>query len=87
MTARSGAQGINSVEENSIDRKNLLDDLKIERAKLFKEFLIHPRNTRLTLTIKILDDEIADCAEWIRTKNKGTEIPEKNIIPVQNNSS
>jgi len=56
--------------ENSIDRKKVRDDLKIERAKLFEQFLKHPKDTRLALTVKIMDDPIANCTEWIRSKEK-----------------
>ena len=59
--------------ENSIDRKKIRDELKFERAKLYEQFLKHPMDTRLALTIKIIDDEIADCTEWMRTKEKSTE--------------
>jgi hypothetical protein len=67
--------------ENSINRKKACDELKIERAKLFKQFSEHPKDTRLALTIKIIDNQIADCAEWIRTKNTSAEITKKNIAP------
>jgi hypothetical protein len=56
------------VAENSIDRKKVCNDLTIERAKLFKQFSKHPMDTRLALTIKIIDNQIADFAEWIRTR-------------------
>ena len=59
--------------ENSIDRKKVRDDLKIERAKLFEQFLKHPKDTRLALAVKIVDDQIANCTEWIRTKEKSAE--------------
>jgi hypothetical protein len=56
--------------ENSIDRKKIHDELKFERAKLYED-------TRLALTIKIIDDEIADCTQRMRTKEKSTEIAEE----------
>ncbi len=59
--------------ENSIDRKKVRDDLKIDRAKLFEQFLKHPTDTRLALAVKIVDDQIANCTEWIRTKEKSAE--------------
>lgn len=61
--------------ENSMDRKKVCDELKINRAKLFGQFLKHPTDTRLALAIKLLDDQIADCTEWIRRKDKNVEIP------------
>ena len=75
-----------SVAENSIDRKKIRDELKFERAKLYEQFLKHPMDTRLALTIKIIDDEIADCTEWMRTKEKSTEIAKENVTPLQKNS-
>ena len=72
--------------ENSIDRKKIRDELKFERAKLYEQFLKHPMDTRLALTIKIIDDEIADCTEWMRTKEKGTEIAKEDVTPLQENS-
>ena len=38
--------------KNSIDRKKVRDDLKIDRAKLSEQFLKHPKDTRLALAIK-----------------------------------
>jgi hypothetical protein len=66
--------------ENSIDRRKVRDDLK---AKLFKHFLKHPMDTRLALAIKIIDDQIANCTEWIRTKEKSAEIEKKNTARVR----
>jgi CRISPR/Cas system-associated endonuclease Cas1 len=65
--------------ENSIDRKKARDDLKIDRAKLFEQFLKHPKDTRLALAVKIIDDQIANCTESIRTKEKNAEKKRKNI--------
>jgi hypothetical protein len=59
--------------ENSIDRKKVRDDLKIDRAMLFEQFLKRPKDTRLALATKIIDDQIANCSEWIRTKEKSAE--------------
>jgi hypothetical protein len=74
------------MKENSIDREKVCNDLKIQRAKLFKQFSKHPKNIRLALTIKIIDNEIADCAEWIRTNDTSEEIAKKNIAPVKQKS-
>ena len=64
---------------NSIDRKKIRDELKIERTKLFKQFAKHPKDTRLALAVKILDDQIADYTEWTQTNDKNTEIERKNV--------
>ena len=70
------------MDGNSIDRKNVCDEMKIQRTKLFDQFSRHPKDIRLALAIKILDDQIADCTEWSRTNHKNTEIDKKNIVLV-----
>jgi len=75
------------VAENSIDRKKARDDLKIKRAKMFEQFLEHPMDTRLALAIKIIDDQIADCAEWIQTKDKSAATEKKNSDQVRRTPS
>jgi hypothetical protein len=65
---------------NLIDRKQARDELKIQRTKLFEQFSKHPKDTRLALAVKILDDQIADCTEWSRTNDKNTEIEKKDIV-------
>ena len=59
--------------ENSIDRQKIRQDLKIARTKLFEQFLKHPNDARLALAVKIIDDQIENCTEWIRTKEKSAE--------------
>jgi len=59
--------------EHSIYRKKDRDDLKIARTTLFEQFLKHPEDTHLALAIKIIDDQIANCTEWIRLKKKNAE--------------
>ncbi|HWY06346.1 MAG TPA: hypothetical protein VNY24_05770 [Candidatus Acidoferrales bacterium] len=59
--------------KHSIYGKKDRHDLKIARTTLFEQFLKHPEDTRLALAIKIIDDQIANCTEWIRTKEKGAE--------------
>ena len=73
--------------ENSIDRKKIRDELKFERAKLYEQFLKHPMDTRLALTIKIIDDEIADCTVWMRTKEKSTENSKRERYPTSKKNS
>jgi hypothetical protein len=59
--------------ENSIDKQKVRHDLKIARTKLLDQFLKHPKDTRLALSIKIINDQIANCTELIRTKEKSAE--------------
>ncbi|HET9801781.1 MAG TPA: hypothetical protein VFP96_00960 [Candidatus Acidoferrum sp.] len=65
---------------NQIDRKKVSDELKIQRTKLFGQFSKHPKDTRLALAIKILDDQIASCTEWSRANDKNTEMKKKDIV-------
>jgi hypothetical protein len=68
------SQGVTiSMAEHSIDRKKVRHDLKIARTKLSEQFLKHPKDARLALAVKIIDDQIANCSEWIRTKEKSAE--------------
>jgi hypothetical protein len=68
------SQGVTiSMAENSIDRQKVRHDLKIARTKLFEQRLKHPKDARLALAVKIIDDQIANCTEWIRTKEKSAE--------------
>ena len=64
---------------NSIDRKKVRDELKIQRTKLFQQFSKRPKDTRLALAIKILDDQIADCTQWSRTNDKNTGIEKRTL--------
>ena len=66
--------------EHSIDRQRVRHDLKIARTKLFEQFLKHPKDTRLALAVKIIDDQIANCTEWIRTKEKSAEIEFQKLL-------
>jgi hypothetical protein len=45
---------------------NKRDDLKRQRTTLFDEFERNPRDIRLALKIKSIDDEIARCTETLR---------------------
>jgi len=45
---------------------NKRDDLKKQRTTLFDEFERNPRDIRLALKIKTIDDEIARCTETLR---------------------
>ena len=65
--------------EHSIYRKQDRHDLKIARTMLFKQFLKHPEDTRLALAIRIIDDQIANCTERIRTKEKSAEKGSKTL--------
>ena len=76
-----------NVAANSIVRKKVRDDLKLDSTKLFEQFLKHPKDARLALAIKIVDDQIADCNERIPAENKSAEITEKNSVGLREKSS
>ena len=59
--------------EHSIDRQKVRHDLKIARTKLSEKLLKYPTDTRLALAVKIIDEQIANCTEWIRTKENSAE--------------
>jgi hypothetical protein len=75
------------VTEKSINRKKERGDLKIKRNKLFEQFERHPVNTRLALAIKVIDDELEECSEQVRTENKNAETKGKSAAPVRKDSS
>ena len=76
-----------SVTEKLINRKKERGDLKIKRNKLFEQFERHPVDTRLALAIKVIDDQLAECHEQVRTENKKAGIREKNDAPLRKNST
>lgn len=50
------------VETSSVWKKKR-DDLKTKRDLLFKQYTKHPRDIQLSLEIKAIDDEIAECTQ------------------------
>lgn len=46
------------------------EELKAQRNLLFKRFLRHPQDIRLALKIKIIDDQVAACAEQMEQEIK-----------------
>jgi hypothetical protein len=46
------------------------EELKAQRNLLFKQFLRNPQETRLALKIKIIDDQVAACAEQMEKERK-----------------
>ena len=46
--------------ETAIEEKRKRDDLKAKRDLLFGRYLKHPRDTRLAIEIKTIDDQIAE---------------------------
>ena len=46
------------------------DELKAQRKLLFERFLRNPLDTSLALKIKIIDDQVAACAEQMEQERK-----------------
>lgn len=44
------------------------EELKAQRNLLFRQFLRNPKETHLALKIKIIDDQVAACAEKMERK-------------------
>jgi hypothetical protein len=51
------------MSETPINARRKRDELKAKRNLLFQRFLENPRDTRLALKIKIIDDQVAQCTE------------------------
>jgi hypothetical protein len=56
--------------EIAVDRKRKHEELKTKRNLLFAQFLKNPLDTRLALEIKIIDDQVAECAEQMQQREK-----------------
>ncbi len=64
------------MQETPIDSIRKREELKAKRNLLFRRFLQNPRETRLALEIKAIDDQVAECTE-LMTGNTGqsTKLP------------
>ena len=49
------------------------EGLKAKRSMLFQEYLKSPRNTRLALEIKLIDDDIAKSVESATVVNQNKD--------------
>ena len=56
--------------EIAADRKRKHEELKAKRSLLFAQFLKNPLDTRLALEIKIIDDQVAECAEQMQQRRE-----------------
>jgi hypothetical protein len=57
--------------ENEINANWKREGLRAARKLLFRRFLKNPLDTRMALTIKTLDDQIAECDGQMEQKKKG----------------
>jgi hypothetical protein len=60
------------MSEGFVDRRIELEELKARRNVLFKQFVEHPSDIRMSLEIKKLDDQIAEFTERMEPR-KGTK--------------
>jgi hypothetical protein len=58
-----------------MDRKKELDDLKIKRAKLFEQFLKHPVDNQLVLSIQYIKDQLAYWRQRVEITEKNSTRP------------
>jgi hypothetical protein len=54
----------------AIDERTKREVLKAKRNALFERFLKTPLDIRLALEIKLIDDQVAECANQIRRKRE-----------------
>lgn len=50
----------------SVDWKKVRQELRARRAELFDRFAKNPGNISLAIEIKMLDDELSECAEHVQ---------------------
>jgi hypothetical protein len=63
--------------------KKKRDDLRAKRNSLFEKYAKHPEDFRLSLEIKKLDDEIADCTHHVEQERRSerSAAPTKKLQP------
>jgi hypothetical protein len=64
--------GNQAMSADSSDRRIELEELKARRKLLFKQFVEHPSDVRVSLEIKKIDDQIAELSERMESR-KGTK--------------
>ena len=57
----------------SVDWKKVREELKARRTELFHLFEKNPGDIQLAIQIKLLDDEMWDCAEHLQRGRKNGE--------------
>jgi len=51
-----------------VDWKKVREQLKVKRTEIFDRFVKNPNDIHLAIEIKLLDDEMLDCAEHRQRK-------------------
>jgi hypothetical protein len=52
----------------SVDWKNKREELKAKRKPLFTRYLKNPKDIRMAVELKHIDDQIAECTERMELK-------------------
>jgi hypothetical protein len=58
---------------NSVDWTKVRQELRARRTEVFDRFMKDPREISLAIEIKLLDDEILDCADHERHEHDAQE--------------
>jgi hypothetical protein len=58
------------MSETAINARRKREELKAKRNLLFQRFLENPRETRLALKIKIIDDQVGQLTEQMERKRE-----------------
>jgi hypothetical protein len=58
------------MQATPLDTTRKREELKAQRKLLFEQFLRNPLDTGLALKIKIIDDQVAACAEQMEQERK-----------------
>ena len=59
------------VETSSVWKKKR-EDLRTKRDSLFKQYARHPHDVHLSLEIKAIDDEIAECTQKLEQETRSS---------------
>jgi hypothetical protein len=70
-----------------MNEKRHRDELIVKRNLLFTRFCQSPKDIRLALEIKIIDDHVAESTERIRTRERSVELREQNNARLLESSS
>jgi hypothetical protein len=50
----------------SVDWQKVRQELRVRRTQLFDRFVKNPGDVRLAIEIKMLDDQVSECAERLQ---------------------
>jgi hypothetical protein len=64
-TSQASALPIPTMQTPTIDIKKIRDQLKTKRNLLFDEFSKNPKNARLAIEIRLIDDQVAELTEHL----------------------